>query len=708
MVFLYVDMEEYQLALPVLHRHVKVCRQVFGPKHAEYAHSLHNLSTVYLDLGDYARAKPPGQEALVVYESAGWRNTLSYASSLDNLAAIYKHTGEYTRALPLCLESLALRQKLLGDKAVGYADGMHNLAGLYENMGDQRQALSLYRRALAIYKEAGRQKHPDYARTLDGLAHVYDVTGEHARAISLSREALALRKEVLGEKHTDYAANLNNLTRLLHSRGENGEAVTLFGQALAIYKVAGWGEHPDYARSLANLADVYSETGKHRQALALFRAGLALMKRTLGETHQDYAFTLTDLAELYMKMGQPYRALPLCGQSLAILRRHQQLAVSTQSERQQLSAARSISQPLHLLLMITATFPELSAVAHDAVLSAKGGVFRQQQQRRLLQHSDPGLLRRFEQLQEVNRELAALALTESPPAGRASRQLRLEELTRTREALESDLAGRSADFRRRQGRLTSSHLQRLLPSDAALIDFYHYQRVPAAVGERLHWRLAAFVLRRGAEVARVDLGRADAVEQAIDAWRQELGTKGGAAPGPLRKLVWQSLEKHLGGAKTVLISPDGALSRLPFAALPGKKEGAFLIEEVALAVVPVPQMLPDLLAGSVKKSKPSLLVVGDVDFDRAASHKTDGGRGAARRPLKNWPALPGTAREAAAVKDAFRSRFAQAATTSLAQSKASKPAVRRALATHTFAHLATHGFFAPKELKSALAGPRRG
>ena len=46
----------------------------------------------------------------------------------------------------------------------------------------------------------------------------------------------------------------------------------------------------------------------------------------------------------------------------------------------------------------------------------------------------------------------------------------------------------------------------------------------------------------------------------LASWRQALGKrgKGSEAGATLRKLLWRPLEKHLGGAKTVLISPDGA------------------------------------------------------------------------------------------------------------------------------------------------------
>src|SRR5262249_19244175 len=99
-------------------------------------------------------------------------------------------------------------------------------------------------------------------------------------------------------------------------------------------------------------------------------------------------------------------------------------------------------------------------------------------------------------------------------------------------------------------------------------------------------RLLAFVLRRGRPVALVPLGEARALDGAVVSWWRALDTRQGGAlqtvAAELGRRVWEPLRPHLGDARTVLIAPDGGLSFIPFAALPGSKPGSYLIEDLAI------------------------------------------------------------------------------------------------------------------------------
>src|SRR5262249_14564729 len=141
----------------------------------------------------------------------------------------------------------------------------------------------------------------------------------------------------------------------------------------------------------------------------------------------------------------------------------------------------------------------------------------------------------------------------------------------------------SAAYRglREREQMTPARLQAALPPDVALVDFFEYahQTPPRKTGGKVtsERRLAAFVVHNGRPITRLDLGPVAPVTNAAESWRRTFGAKPPAEE--LRRLVWQPLEPHLKGARVVLIAPDGALTRLPFAALPGSRPGSYLLEE---------------------------------------------------------------------------------------------------------------------------------
>ena len=148
----------------------------------------------------------------------------------------------------------------------------------------------------------------------------------------------------------------------------------------------------------------------------------------------------------------------------------------------------------------------------------------------------------------------------------------------------------------------------------------------------------AFAVRPEREVAMVPLGPTQSLAELIDRWRASHGA-GKAPPAgepdagcELRKRLWEPLAQHLEGVEVVLVSPDGPLNGLPWAALPGSKPGTYLVHEYAFAVIPVPQLLPELMQSQPRRDKepPSLFLAGDIDF----------GEGQAREPKVPAGKLP--------------------------------------------------------------------
>jgi CHAT domain-containing protein len=237
-------------------------------------------------------------------------------------------------------------------------------------------------------------------------------------------------------------------------------------------------------------------------------------------------------------------------------------------------------------------------------------------------------------------------------------------------------------------------------------------------------RLVAFVIRSNRPIVRIELGPMAPIQKSIDQWRSILaeGTVKLATGDParvLRRLIWEPVEPHLEGIHSVLVSPDGPIGLIPLAALPGKEPGSHLIEERSIAVVPVPRVFGSIELVPVPGQRtdpgqaapaPSLLLAGDIDYGADAGAGAD--RGASRSAavgtragfLPNFPRLSETGDEIASIGRNFRKRFRGAEALELDGDRATEEALRREAPRHRFLHLATHGYFAPEGLRSAL-GP---
>jgi CHAT domain-containing protein len=537
------------------------------------------------------------------------------------------------------------------------------------------------------------------------LGGLYEDQGNHAKAEPMLIEASGIFKQALGENHPDYAQSLQNLA-ILYAKQENfAKAEPLYAIASKVYKQALGANSTDYAACLSTMGFLRVRQGRYAQAEPILAEALAIHKEFLGKDHPTYARTLMELAVCEGGLRKSDAAVGHARQGVQIMRRHLELTAAIQSEHQQLLMVDELRFPLDVFLAAGRAAKSAPDATYDEVLAWKGAVTGRQAFLRALRHD----------LETTTRELAALTNVIPKEPQRKAHLQRLTELSDRIEVLQQKLAAASAPFaaRRSQQRRTSAELRQALPPDAALVDLIEYEYFGSTDNSREKpvWqsRVMAFVVRRDQSIARVDLGLSDDLDSAVDAWRKTYGAgkESQQAAATLRAKVWQPLEALLTGANTVLISPDGELAKFPWGALPGKNPGSYLIEERAIAVVPVPQSLPELLAieKTPTQAAPSLLLVGDVDYggDPGILLASTRGERAVRSGLAQWPALPATRTEIAAIHDSFQRRFAAGNVMQLDGKQATSEAVRDAAPNHRFLHFATHGFFADPKVQSALA-----
>ena len=660
---------------------------LMGPRHPATAQRLSRLASLLTLQGDYAAAKPLYERALDINQGTSGPRHPATAAGLNDLASLLMSQGDYDAARPLCEQALAICEEMLGGHHPGTAASLNTLAQVLLAQKDAAKAETLCERALAIHREVYGERHLATALSMDNLARVLLFQRDFDAAKPLCERALAIRHDVLGERHPATAESLNTLAMVVNLQGDFAAARPLYERALAV------------------------------------------TLEIRGESHPETAAVLSNLAALLISQGDYAAAGPLMDRAMAIVRSDLNAAAAAQSERQQLAMSVALRDYLDAAASLTldARWPGERAYRH--ALSWKGAVLTQQ---KLAHDRRPEVAELRARLRDAARRLATTTLAVPDPARQAAWRDEVAGLTRARERLEEELAALNAAFRRGRAaaRRGPEAVRAALAPGMALVDLLEFERFLPLAGAKGGWmsdferHLAAFVVRADRPVAMVDLGAVGPITRTIDHWLADIVAKRspGGADDPaarLRRAIWGPLGPHLEGATTVLISPDGAAARIPWAALPGKAAGTYLIEDMALAVVPVPQALPDLLAPGPEDpapkpgaGAPSLLLVGDVDFGAPPGTPAgDGSRAAARDDragaLGHFLPLEAARDEVLAIKDSFEEHFDGGRVSLLRKAKATESAFREQAPAHRFLHLATHGFFAPPGLKSALAPEAR-
>jgi CHAT domain-containing protein/lipopolysaccharide biosynthesis regulator YciM len=717
---LYQAMGDYAHALPLFERTFAIQKKVLGPDHLDTAGTVNNLALVYQAMGDYAHALLLHQQALEIYEKVLGAEHPDIAASVNNLAQLYQAMGDYARALPLLQRALAIYEKVLGADHQNTAAALNNLASLYQAMGDYAHALPLVQRALAIQEKVLGFDHPDTAASATNLAILYQTMGDSAHALPLHQRALVIQEKVLGPEHPITVRGVNDLAVLYQAMGDYAHALPLHQQVLAIQEKVLGPEHPDTGTSAHNLAGAYKETGDYTHALPLYERALVIQEKVLGPEHPDTARSLNNLAILYQAKGDYAQALLFFQRGLSVEDQTLANVFAIATEEQKLQFAQQSQgnyfAALSLIGAQLATDPVALRLGLEWVLRRKGIVLTAQarMQQRLATHLHGEELEAWQRLTQHRSELSRLLLINAPPQDPANYRSTVDDLRAAITREEEWLAQRTKVVAQElvQRRVTVQLLADHLPPKSALIEFVS---IPDYDAKTKKWtdtyHYLAFVLTPDARVTLVDVGESKKVNAAIRAalvaiadptFRHDLKTHTSNVDSQLTDLytlLLRPLEAALGGCKWLVVSPDGELSKVPFAAL-RTPEGHYLIEQMTVSYVASGR---DLLRGaSEDKPTTDLLLVSNPAFDdQKVLHQPTGSEDAVRAGdySERFEPLPGTAEEARVVPTLL-----SGSQQVLQGKEATESALRSAKAPKVL-HLATHGFFL-KDEKISPPDPR--
>ena len=720
---LYLSIGAYTKAESFLQSALAIREKMLSPNDSDVAESLSNLASLYLALGNHAKSEPFYQRALAIYEKTLGPEHYLTANLINNFADFYRIIGAYDKALPLHLRALSIRERVLGANHPKTAISLNNLATLYQSMGDYVKAEPLYQRALSIYENTLGPDHPNTARSINNLALLYQTIGAYDKVEPLLQRGLANSEKILGPDHPETATSLNNLAEYYMDIGAYAKAEPLLQRGLAINEKRLGPDHPETAKSLNNLAEHYKDKGNYAKAEPLLHRSLAIYERALGSYHPETAINVNNLAVLFWAKGRWAEALENFRRVAHIQESNAQTILTLGDENGKQAYLRSLkdttSEAVTFSLTAQRANEHSDGLGLELALQRKGRISEiladtYGSTRRSLVPKDQQL---FDRWREANTQYATVFFRGPGTMPVESYRALIDSLKRDTEVLEAQLSTRSAEFRSQTETVTLPHVQRAIPNNAALIEWFRYAPYnPRAKDQKPRWgnpRYVAYILKQTGSPVAVDLGEATSIERSLSDFLAALHDPRSLLTGELgRELdgkLLQPLRPYLGDASQLFLSPDGLLNLLPFSALVDEKQH-YLAERWSLTYLTSGR---DLLRFTHAPAKANdSMIIANPDFgglDKTTLVSNTGNRrsNAMANGAMQFNALPGTAAEAKALQDILKLTDDQLLTGNAATETALKQ-----LQGPQILHIATHGFFLSDQAKNldlstSLIAPRR-
>ncbi|MGE3536624.1 MAG: CHAT domain-containing protein [Candidatus Tectimicrobiota bacterium] len=706
------ELGHYQQAARELHTALQLVAPEAQQTDPRLIPVLHGLGRVSHALGAWSQAATWLHRALRLQATQA-PEASAVAPLLIDLAAIHQDQQEYGPAADLLQRARTSLAQRWGDDAAALLPVLQGQARLALARGDEASAATLLLHSLASIERTAGPTHPNAAQTLFGLGAVWTAQADYARAAWAYRRALAIWEQTLGPEHPYRAYGLYNLALLAEYQGQGATAAPLYQQALHLWEQSLGAGHPLLASAMSHAGSLAEAQHDLPQAQQWFSRALHLWRQALGAEHPSVAIAASGLARVHTRRGELPQALAHLSQANDILERTLYRNLHSGSERQRhlYLTSQLKGNTHHTLAFHFQAAPhnlEAARLALRTVLRRKGLLLEAQvtTQQHLWRQLDAEGRKRLESLQQWRELRTRLALTAETPAGAADElDMPLEEtLDELIEEHEQALLHHVTTSQGERQLPTLEAVAQQLPPGTLLVEFVTYiplLSAPALEDQGLPpKRYGVYVLHGDGNLHWADLGTAQDIDQEVAALRSVLHSRQPhtwqAPSQALYQRLIQPLTPWLAEAQHLLLSPDGALHVLPFAAL-RDAQGTLLLERYQLTYLSTGRELLQQAAVAPAMGPPVIIAGPDFDAlipDSPAPEETLPRRsppaaGPQRRgTLPTFSPLPGASQEGQMLQHALT----QAVVLTGAEATEAR---LKAVRSPRLLHLATHGFFLP-------------
>ncbi|HBS87451.1 MAG TPA: hypothetical protein DEA97_12890 [Bacteroidales bacterium] len=669
----------YSDALSFYGRSLKISEEL-GNK-SRISICLNNLGVVVMNQGNYTDALSFYSRSLKISEEQGNKDGIS--ECLNNLGLVKMYQGNYSNAVSFYEQSMKIKEEL-GNKA-GIPSCLMNLGVIAFNQGNYSDAISFYEHSLKISEELNDKSLISMCLNNMGITAMYQ--GNFFDALSFYGRSLIIFEE-LGDK-LGLSMCLNNLGLIKYNQGNYSDALSFYGRSLIIFEELD--NKNGISMCLNNLGVVSEAQGNYSDAISFYGSSLKISEELGNKT--NLANWYSSIAKIYLKTGQITLAPALLQKSLNLtfwLLKDNFSTMSEDDKELYLERTKSIFNDINSFYINYPGYNDsLSGTCYNNELILKGLLLKSTQTilDAVYTSQDTALKNTYFLLKQYRDQATSLQGSEE-----ISRDSLIADFENKANEQERKLVKLSSEFANIQNLFNYKweDVQKNLKPNEAAIEFVSFTQ---GINNDTTVYAALLITSESKKPASIKLFEDSQLQKIINAHKGDDYQKVSKLYGTnqninneLYNLIWQPLEQHLTGIKTVFFAPVRVLNKISFSALGDGKQllcDKYNLQQVSSTGKLINQE-PFSLQGNLTAA-----VFGGIDFNPDSAET--------QNLASLWQYLPGTLSEKENVQKQLKKK--KVAVKGFAGKEATEPAFKSLYAENgaspDILHIATHGFFYP-------------
>jgi CHAT domain-containing protein len=645
------------------------------------------LSTLLIQLGKYSKTDGLLTDIISQNEALFGTSSIRLIEPLVNRGKIQLAKGEYTEAEKTALRANQIAIKTYTENSTKTALTQRLLSDIYYTLGDYDKAETNIKKAITSQEKQFSRKHVEVAKSLSQLALIKFYKGDNRKEVEkMMLEARDIVGDKLKKDNPLYADILKNLAVVYISEKKYDLAFNSLTIAEATWRAKTGSKNNINAASIYTLTgDVYYQQKNYKKADEFYSKSQSLYETNFSDAHPEYVKVLSKLSKVYYMQKEYKKSRKRIEDALTNYEKFIKTYFPALSEREKAKYWNTIKGDFEfyntLALGQLEDFRDLTEKVYNYQLLTKALLLNSSLKirERILNSKDANLISQFTDW-VAKKELMTLALSMSPEQ-LIENEIDPNALALEVERLEKELSQKSELFGQsfEDKRITYEEVIKSLKPNEVAIEMVRYRYFNHSFTDSVIYA-ALYVKSDFKRPKAIVLGDGHKLEtRNFKYYRNAI--QGKIHDDISYDAFWAPIQKAIGQASTIYLSPDGVYNQINLEAIP-TPDGKYILDNANIVLV---SNTRDLYLKKIKTrnaAENTASMFGNPAFYLTASKDPD------------VIALPGTEKEINQLQFLLKQKGWN--TKEYMEKTATEETIKELNSPKIF-HVATHGFYKPTE-----------